>query len=260
MNIHDDIPLYEKATPAMLEVRSKLASNFARLIIDTTLPYLPCSPSELKVLDVGSGYGHTSIELARNCRQVVGIEPSKSLYEYSVSLLSNNNIENLILKNQGIDNFSANKEFDLIVLDNVFEHLPNQAHALKILSRALKPGGVLYLLMPNKLWPIEAHYNLPFLSYLPLPLANIYLKISKRGTDYTDASYAPTYFKLNRLLRSHPEFSFKYVLPSNVTLATKGNSLLYRLGISMIKRFPILWVISKALLVVAIKKSSNEIS
>jgi hypothetical protein len=92
------------------------------------------------------------------------------------------------------------------------------------------------------------------LSYLPLPLANLYLQWTGRGTDYTDASYAPTYWRLNRLLRARKELSFSYVLPADLSLTTSGNAWHYRLGAAAIRCCPLLWAISKALLVVVKKR------
>ena len=112
---------------------------------------------------------------------------------------------------------------------------------------------MVYLLLPNKLWPMEVHYNLPFLSYLPLPLANLYLPVRARK-DYTDASYSPTYWKLRRMLRDRGELDFGFMLPADLSLATNGNSWLYRNGVHAIQRFPFLWCISKAFLVVAKKR------
>jgi hypothetical protein len=125
---------------------------------------------------------------------------------------------------------------------------------LEKISQALRPGGAAFLLMPNRLWPMEVHYHLPFLSYLPLPLANRYLRLTGRGTDYTDASYARTYWKLNRLLRARPELEFRYMLPADISLATGGGAWHYRFGAAAIARCPWLWAISKALLVIATKR------
>jgi len=162
-------------------------------------------------------------------------------------------LENLEFLQVNLYDLSERERYDLIVLDNVLEHLPDQPRALRILSNSLRPDGIAYVLVPNRLWPIEAHYHLPFLSYLPVKLANAYLRITGRGVDYTDASYAPTYCSLNRMLRSRPELSFEYVLPAHIELATFGRSLHYRIGASLIRRFPWLWIVSKVLLVV-IKK------
>ncbi len=238
----------------MLAVRRPLARNFARQILQTTRPFLPAAAAELQVLDVGCGYGHTALELARCCRHVVGIEPNQTIYRAAVALQSHSNSANLEFRFQGIYEVEDKARFDLVVLDNVFEHLPDQPRALEIISRCLRHAGVAYILVPNKLWPLEVHYHLPFLSYLPVKLANVYLRISGRGTDYTDASYAPTYFRMNRLLDRHAEFVYHYVLPADISLATGGQALHYRLGVAALRRFPWLWAISKAFLIVVVKK------
>jgi 2-polyprenyl-3-methyl-5-hydroxy-6-metoxy-1,4-benzoquinol methylase len=254
---HLERPQYD-ANGRMLSERAALGGDFARQILDTTAPSHALPDGALDVLDVGCGYGHTAIELARHCRYVVGIEPSFPLVEHARGLLGQSGLANVEFRQGGVYQLSETSCYDLIVLDNVFEHLPDQPRALEVLSAALRPGGLLYLLMPNKLWPVEVHYRLPLLSYLPLRLANRYLRWSGRGTDYTDASYAPTYFSLNRMLRARKELTFQYVLPAHLELAAAGRSLHYRWGAAMIRRFPWLWVVSKALLVIAKKDSSPK--
>jgi SAM-dependent methyltransferase len=240
-------PGYDLYRP-MLDERARLAQNFARQILETARPFLPKPAGELDVLDVGCGYGHTANELAKMCRTVVGIEPSAPLATAAQAACGL-----AVIRHQSIYDLTDENAYDLVILDNVFEHLPDQPRGLAIISAALRSGGVAFLLMPNKLWPIEVHYHLPFLSYLPLWLANAYLRLTRRGTDYTDASYAPTYWRLNRLLRARPELRFQYVLPADVSLTTAGNTWLYRAGVAAIGRCPWLWAISKALLVVAVK-------
>ena len=234
----------------MEAVRGPLAQGFARQILATCGPYLSRPARELRVLDAGCGYGHTARELACHCRQVVGIEPHRAMFEAAERIGQRSSLPNLEFRRQGIYDLPAGEAYDLIVLDNVFEHLPDQPRALQIISDCLAPGGVAFLLTPNRLWPIEVHYGLPFLSYLPLAWANAYLRLTGRGTDYTDASYTRTYWGLNRLLRQRPELTFRYVLPADLSLATCGRAWHYRLGAAAIRRFPSLWAISKALLVV----------
>jgi SAM-dependent methyltransferase len=141
------------------------------------------------------------------------------------------------------------------VLDNVYEHLPDHALALSRISGALRPGGTLYLLTPNRLWPIEAHYRLPFLSWLPLRAANQYLRLSGRGSDYTDASFAPTYRALKRQLDARPEIEWTFALPGDPQATASGAPLHYRAGMAAIRKLPALWAISKAFLVVARKRT-----
>jgi 2-polyprenyl-3-methyl-5-hydroxy-6-metoxy-1,4-benzoquinol methylase len=240
-------PSYDAGEYAMLESRAPQARAFAKQILETVRPFV----TPRAVLDVGCGYGHTAYELSKSCESVVGIEPYEQLARHGIVLARERS--NLEIRHQGVYELEDVARYDLIVLDNVFEHLPDQPRALERLSAALRPGGALFLLMPNKLWPVEVHYQLPFLSYLPVSLANKYLKLTKRGTDYTDASYAPTYWGLRRMLDARPELSYQFVLPADVSLAGGGGALHYKLGVAAIQRFPALWAISKAFLVVGIK-------
>lgn len=232
--------------------RAEMAVQFARLALLTSSPWLHRPASELDVLDVGSGYGHTARELARTCRSVVGLEPMTDLHETAVGL--SEDVGNLSFLLGGVEQLTDAGRFDLVVLDNVYEHLPDQRLALERITRALRPGGVLYLLVPNRLWPIEAHYRLPFLGWLPLPVANRYLRASGRGSDYTDASYAPTYWGLKRALDTRPELEWSMTLPGDPAATMAGTPFHYRAGMAALRRVPALWAISKALLVVARKR------
>ncbi len=254
----EQLPTYYRGAREASDERGVFGDKFAQQIIETTRPFLALPPEQLCVLDVGSGYGHTAAALARRCRSVVGIEPSDPLHDFAVQSYASSGLPNLEFRCQTAASLTESEQYDLVVLDNVLEHVPDQVGTLSTIARALKPGGVLYLLVPNKLWPIEPHYALPLLSYLPLPLANRYLRATGRGSDYTDASYAPTYFGLNRLLRECSEFSFQYVLPADIALAAGGGSWKYRLGVASIRRCRWLWIISKALLVVAVKKTPKQ--
>lgn len=235
--------------------RAAKADLFARQVLATCRPWLSKPVDHVDVLDIGSGYGHTAAVLAGSCRTVRGDESSSDLHRSSQQLVGT--IENLSFRQGGDEDITDVAAFDLIVLDNVYEHLSDHAVALERISQALRPGGVLYLLVPNRLWPIEAHYGLPFLSWLPLPLANRYLRLTGRGTDYADASYAPTYWGLAREMRAHPELTWQCVLPGDPTATKAGTPAHYRLGLWLLGRYPRMWSISKALLVVAVKAPST---
>lgn len=46
-----------------------------------------------------------------------------------------------------------NKEFDKIILSEVLEHLPDDVKALSEVKRVLKPGGILFITVPNSNYP-----------------------------------------------------------------------------------------------------------
>ena len=249
MNVTSDgRPAYDDF--ANLEGRSQLARVFAEQVLATVSPWLSRPFHELDVLDVGSGYGASAAVLAESCRSVVGLEPMPGLHRHAALMES----DNLTFRLGEVERLRDREAFDLIVLDNVYEHLPDQKLALQRISAALRPGGVLYILTPNRLWPIEAHYRLPFLAWFPLPLANRYLRASRRGTDYTDTSYAPTLWGLRSALNRHPEFTWKLVLPGSPMATMAGAPAHYRWGMAALRRWPGLWAVSKALLVVARKR------
>lgn len=236
----------------MRQRRSQLASRFSAQIGLTVAPWLPRPLADCDVVDIGCGYGHTAQAMADVSRSVTGIEPSAALSAAASTLTSAGNFRILHGGHERLLEHPAS--FDLAVMDNVFEHIPDQAAALHHVSVALRPGGCLYLLVPNRLWPIEVHYHLPGLSWLPLPLANAYLRLTGRGEDYSDASYAPTARRLMALFAEQPGLDARFVLPANIELA-QGASPLYRAGITAIERWPALWHVSKALLVVARRRS-----
>jgi SAM-dependent methyltransferase len=228
--------------------RFQLAEAFARQIMATTAPWLSGPAEDLDVLDLGSGYGDTAAELAKHFRWVEGIEPTSRLVK---TARATHHLDNVRFRQGGVEDLDDVEKFDLVVLDNVYEHLPDHATGLTRIAHALRPGGVLYLLTPNRLWPIEAHYRLPFLAWLPLPLAHRYLRITRRGKDYTDASYAPTSWSLAREL-DKVGFEWRFVLPGDPYAVRMGGPH-YQLGMAMLRRWPQLWAISKSLLVVAVK-------
>ncbi|HUP21746.1 MAG TPA: class I SAM-dependent methyltransferase, partial [Thermoanaerobaculia bacterium] len=207
--------------------------------------------------DVGCGWGHTALELAPRCRSLVAIEPNPVLADYARKLALARGDGRVRVERAGIEELPSFGQFDLVMLDNVLEHIPDQPAAFASISAALRSGGVAYLIVPNKLWPIEAHYHLPFLAYLPLSLANAYLRLTGRGRDYRDASYAPTLFRLRRLASRHPELTMYLVPPADPTLAQGGDSPLYAWGTAALRRFPALWLISKVFLVLLVKQSDG---
>lgn len=87
--------------------------------------------------------------------------------------------------------------FDVVLSVEVWEHAVDTRTMLKEIARVLKPDGILHITTANKLWPIEPHYQLPFLSYLPYWLADWYVKKAGRADYYHDI-HLPTYPEFRR--------------------------------------------------------------
>ena len=238
--------------------RNRVADAMARQVLATCRPWLAKPVAELDVLDVGSGYGRTAMELSRRCRRVVALEPALHLHTKAMASAATEEHGDLEHRHGGVEELTEVAAFDLVVLDNVYEHLPDHSLALQRVAAALRPGGVAFVLVPNKAWPIEAHYRLPFLSWLPLRWADRYLRWSGRGTSYLDASYAPTYRSLRRDVGRQPDLTAHFVLPHDPAATVAGTPAHYRWGMAALRRWPALWAISKALLVVLVKEPADS--
>ncbi|MGH8482397.1 MAG: class I SAM-dependent methyltransferase [Nevskiaceae bacterium] len=92
--------------------------------------------------------------------------------------------------------------FDVVLSNHVIEHVGGRAEQLRHLAearRVLRPGGTLYLAAPNRWSLVEPHYRLPFLSWLPAPLAGAFVRAAGRGQWYDCRPLGP--LQLRRMLR-----------------------------------------------------------
>ncbi|MCD8443475.1 class I SAM-dependent methyltransferase [Tenacibaculum finnmarkense] len=95
---------------------------------------------EKTILDIGAGTGDFLKVCKENNWKVSGVEPS----EKARSFASKKNIE----LQEDISNYKG-KQFDVISLWHVLEHIPNLIEYTNQLKKLLKPNGVLIIAVPN---------------------------------------------------------------------------------------------------------------
>lgn len=78
----------------------------------------------------------------------------------------------------------ADASVDVVVFNHIYEHVVDPDAVVADIKRVLRPDGVLYLGLGNRLGVVEPHYRLPFLSYLPQGAADRYLRAFGRGEHY----------------------------------------------------------------------------
>lgn len=78
----------------------------------------------------------------------------------------------------------ADASMDVCVFNHIYEHVVSPEAVIAEIHRVLAPDGVGYLGLGNRLGVMEPHYRLPFLSYLPRPLADRYVRASGKGHHY----------------------------------------------------------------------------
>lgn len=124
----------------------------------------------------------------------------------------------------------ADATFDIVISNHVIEHVgtaEDQIHHLRELHRAVSPGGVVYLAVPNRWRLIEPHFHLPFLSWLPRSLGDRYVRATGKGTHY-DCD-PPSYRQITKLFRSaNFEFEDKTIQAVRETLRSERPGALSR--------------------------------
>lgn len=153
------------------------------------------------LLDLGAGSGHLSNYFLERGARVSAADTDGYRYASKAPFYL---IESDILP---FDDAS----FDIVISNHVLEHVGDrkaQAMALSEIHRILRPGGMLYLGVPNKFEPIEPHYKLPFLGSLPKSLADFLVKKFRGGIEYD--CYPVSRGELSRMvLQVFPSFEDK---------------------------------------------------
>ena len=108
-----------------------------------------------RVLDCGAGGGEFSYLLTSRGYRLTGIEPNDGYREYARA-------EYGVDLRPGTldDNDFGSAEFDLITIFHVLEHVPDPGAALTHLAGWLRPGGHLYVEVPNALTGVSSPSNL----------------------------------------------------------------------------------------------------
>jgi len=158
--------------------------------------YLGRDLSALHALDVGCSSGWITYSLRDQFAGLVGIDIDREGLLHATRLGGGESTPRFVLGDGGRLPF-AREQFDAAICAQVYEHVPHQQALADEVWRVLKPGGVCFFSGPNRLAVMEEHYWLPFLSWLPRPLAHAYVRFTRRGREYDVA--ARTIWTMRRL-------------------------------------------------------------
>jgi len=153
-------------------------------LLESLLPPLP----GLRVLDAGCGAGEYVRALASRGADVAGIEYEaaklRALDDAAASRIRQGDLERT--------GFEAGR-FDAVLLNEVLEHVPDDAAGLRELHRVLRPGGSLVVFSPNRCHPFETHgvfalrsgrrisHTTPFVPWIPLAIGRRFLRYWARN-------------------------------------------------------------------------------
>lgn len=154
--------------------------------------YLNCE--DLTILDLGSGEGGTSIAFSGH----------NKVFGYDLSLIrlerQKDNSAYFKINGNALKLSFKNNSFDLIILQDVIEHLPDIKLLINEIQRVLKPRGMIYISTPNKYsifnFLADPHWGLPIVSILKRErIRKYFLKYFRK--DEIDRNDIPELLSLN---------------------------------------------------------------
>jgi 2-polyprenyl-3-methyl-5-hydroxy-6-metoxy-1,4-benzoquinol methylase len=124
--------------------------------------------AQARWLDIGCGSGGMAAALAGHAAEVTGIDPEP--WPQWTALMQQH--ANLRLLQGGYDSDPlCGKQVDVVVCNQVYEHVPDPVRLIRFMHASLRPGGIAYFAGPNLLFPIEPHTLWPFVHWLPRSFA-----------------------------------------------------------------------------------------
>ena len=196
----------------------------ARDLSDERAKFVECVLSSeldangLKILDIGAGEGSTSKILSKN-NLVFSLEPKS---ERIKKIEKTSSLQPVIV--EGLKLPFQSSSFDLIILQDVIEHLNINKEFVDDLNHLLKKNGIIYLSTPNRLSIIniisDPHWGMPFLSLFNRSQIKKYFLKNFRKSDYNRNDIAELLslkdlfdlFNKNFAIQICTKFSVNYLL------------------------------------------------
>ena len=235
---HPNFRRWKRAREVSIE-RGKFVSSIINQQLDT---------KNLSVLDLGSGEGGTSkvfsennfvvsfdLTLIRLKRQISSVISKEGFYPTEKSSTNNKTrfLSSFEMTKPELVNGSAlqlpfsNHSFNLIIIQDVIEHLTDMNSFYSEVIRVLKNEGTIYLSTPNKFSVFnffsDPHFGLPFISILNRQSIKKYFLKQFRKDDYNRTDIAQL-FSLNELINLfNKDFEIKLYTNFSVQELFNGN-------------------------------------
>lgn len=184
-------------------------SEYARgfYVIDTLARYVPgFSPAGARVLDIGCGDAGVLIAFAERGAHTAGVELDEKSLERGRLRAEEHGVRVDLRSGVAEALPWEDASFDLVILDNVLEHVRDREQTLREIRRVLAPDGLLYMVTPKpfsvySLWN-DPHYDLAGLVLMPRAMQIWYFeKVRGGGKGTYDVEVIPTRPTLRRMLK-----------------------------------------------------------
>lgn len=162
-----------------------------------------CSVANKKVLDLGCGDGGTSFVFEKSGSQVIAVDIRPDLAE----IFSGTNIH--YINAQFEDQYFIDYYYDIIIIQDVLEHVPCPEKTLCQVKTSLKKDGVIYVSTPNRysIFNIlsDPHWNLPVVALFSRKIVAFLVREVFRRDRRNREDWAAllSFWKLKRILEDN---------------------------------------------------------
>jgi 2-polyprenyl-3-methyl-5-hydroxy-6-metoxy-1,4-benzoquinol methylase len=227
--------LRKQMLPRFMALSNNPKGDFFRSVLSKVSGML--AKPALDILEIGSGFGNFVHYANSNGHHATGTEVTREYADMSSESLNGRIIH--VEGGRYTDHFRC-ASFDLIYMEHVFEHVLHPEALLSQIRQLLRPGGVLFLAVPN-MGSLSSRLQGKYWAWAAPPdhlyfynQSNLFLLLEKHGFSVTEAFTKDYYHRsipqmfsfqraLNvcrRLCRMKPR-SYKYAYPE-----TPGDHLL----------------------------------
>lgn len=244
---------FSKQFPGVLNSKVRYTkANKIRSVIGDYCKKKRRDSKKLTLLDVGCSGGYVIKTLSPLFKNLIGIDIDTQALKFA--RIHSNAKKARFIKGDGLNIPFTQKSFDVVICNHIYEHVPDARRLFSEIERVLKPGGFCLLAAGNKLTLKEGHYKLYFLSWLPKPLAHLYLKITKKGNFYYENHL--TLWQLKSLLKNFVITDYTIPIIKNPKKfdaedLIKENSIVKKLPVSLLK--VLYWLIPTYILILSKK-------
>ncbi|MBI5530068.1 MAG: class I SAM-dependent methyltransferase [Candidatus Doudnabacteria bacterium] len=144
-------------------------------------------------LDIGSGTGLNSLIIKQFAHRVEGLEMSAEAIRLSAL-----RAPELKVENGSFPETKLTKNYDLVTLFDVLEHIKDDEESLKQIKTALKPGGLVVLSVPAYPWLWSEHDKVlhHFRRYTKADLKNLVNKVGGYNIEYVSYFNTTLFFPI----------------------------------------------------------------
>ncbi|GAB6011070.1 class I SAM-dependent methyltransferase [Viscerimonas tarda] len=172
----------------------ELAYSTKKYIIPYINTYYPLSGG-MSVLEIGCGAGGNLLPFLELGCEVTGFDFSKSRVAEARRILDAGNNEKVHLFCDDVFNVEGLGKFDIILVRDVIEHIPDKKRFFTHIKEFMKEDGIIYFAFPAWYMPFGGHQqlcrnkllsHLPFYHILPKSIYKWMLSVAKESKSTID--------------------------------------------------------------------------